>query len=615
MKNRYIYIITFIILVAFIVFIIYYIKNKNVESFVDASDYSRKEAILNNCANSWGKIYMPNDTEEATKLACINNAWISEPNYLCGICDGTNNQLLRGFQTNNSENPILYGCSENTSNSIGLKWNQSSPVPTLNSFLSDRLTCNSFNKNAVSNMYIYVCCDDYCTITVNGAKIQKTINQVGWNSLGQYFIENISYGDTISISGTNVCGPGGICVSYVWNKQLYIMDNNGFNNCANIINYKVSGNTGWSQIWVSYVSKLPPWMRNWITMKDVNCSGQSSSEILSFKVGETQKNGDLTNNMTVFLGIDDNGSVSLNNNVVYTKNQGWNQFVNFELPNIKENDVLTVNCTNSGGPGGIGICLLWCGLLFTLPSATNGFNSTANILKYTSTNTYNVDYNASPVSGNLPFLTNWLNSCGGKCNFTLSTIISLNINNTWVYPPSQNPTGYTLAVNNLIGKWSQTNMSSSANMSMSFLLTIKTTYSNWRNIIHVTNDNKDCCNLGERVPALWVWPNSTDLHIRCSTTVNGNDGIWQLPGVSLNNPAFITVVWSYNKVIAYINGKSVFTQQFNGPIIEAQSNANFYMADPWYGSDGGVSIKNFTLYNYVMSEQNVQQIYRKEINP
>jgi hypothetical protein len=164
----------------------------------------------------------------------------------------------------------------------------------------------------------------------------------------------------------------------------------------------------------------------------------------------------------------------------------------------------------------------------------------------------------------------------------------------------------------LIGNWSTTNITNSATMSIAFWINISTTNTNWRNIFHVSNQNIDCCDSGNRLPAMWICPGNTQLYVRHSTSTNGDDG----PGCSsyqvpLNTNVFITVVFNSTTMVLYANAISQQTYTYSSPLISADSTASFYMADPWY-SYGGFQIKNFTFYNSVFSSSDVINLYNEE---
>jgi hypothetical protein len=506
-----------------------------------------------------------------------------------------------------------FGCHKKVKQTI----NNSSAYP-VNNFLSDVQTCNRTNTNSVSNMYIYICTDDFCNIKINNTNI----NQSGWNTQGSYLIENVNFGDVLTVTSTNVCGPGGLCLSYIWNKQLYILDNNGFENCAHIISYQLGGLDnvqGWSNVWSSghYVSNLLPWMKNWIKIKEtaqcVNSPSNNTTITFTCKIGHTQKSGLLNNDLAVFLGIDDIGTVLLNNKNVYNKNEPWNQAVYFTVPNVNENDVLTINCTNGGGPGGIGLTYLWCGRLFSFSSTLNNFNSVINLIKYTSTNCYGLSYDPSPINNNLPFVTQWLNACSGNCNFSLTTKIGNIGPPSWVYGPSNN-NWYTIVQNNFVSNWGKLGINSSLNMSIVFWLKLTTINPKWRNIFHLSNQNNDCCNIGNRVPALWIWPSQNAFYLENDTVVQA-DRDTSAYNIPMNTPCFVTLVFNGVNVSIYMNGVLQNTHVYDQQLVEATSDAYFYIGDPWYIADGGIQIKNFTIYNNVMNQSQITQMYKSNMGP
>jgi hypothetical protein len=417
-KSIYLVIILIIIFILFIIIYNYKFLNK-IECYSsptgELSQYSKKY-ILDDCKNNFAKAY------GIDEKSCETSAWVLNPKLLCGICGDSESNPLYGynFTSNISDDKRFYGCNENASNSIGLSWRKKETIIPLPPLLGNKQTCNLNNITATSGMYIYACCDDNCTISLNGSVI---INHNTWNIMGIYYVDSVKYGDQIVLSGTNICAPGGISISYIWNKELYILDNNGFENSANIINYTTTGNMGWSKLWSEekYVNVLLPWMKNWIWLKYVNCGGEQSYGSVSFKIGDTKNHGSLNNDLNVFLGVDDYASVLLNNNQVYIKNSSWQNVDNFVIPNVNINDVIKINCTNSGGYAGVGLTFLWGGQLYTLPSTLSKFNSVVNIINYTSTNTFGLNYSLmSSIQNNLQFVTNWIKGPDTPGDFSLT---------------------------------------------------------------------------------------------------------------------------------------------------------------------------------------------------
>ena len=560
--NYYIYIVIFISCLL----IIYVLYNKNVESFAINSNYSKKYIIEDCVINS-----------NNTANYCMSNAWVKNPRYLCGLCgDSEKNSLYK--------NGDLYGCPQNIMNLFGLSWSNNKGIK-VNPILGNIQTCNSFNNNSISDMYLYICCDDSCNILLNNKNI---INKTGWNQQAIYHIKDVKYNDSIIINSVNSCNLGGLCISYIWNKQLFILDNNGYENSANIINYQLNFdsniNKQWTTFWSdgNYINNLLPWMKNWINMKEVKyCNGNTTNAILNFNVGDTQNVHLLTNDLTVFMGIgNNNGTVYLNDKVVYNKNESANKLVKFVIPNVNANDVLKID-----GSISLGITYLWCGLLYILPSDT----LVANNISYNATNCDSISYPSPLVGDTIDYMPNWL-----KCNSTNFTFTTLIGNSKYKYLPTIDK-WYTLIQNNLVGKWNMTNITSINKMTILFTINIKTIFS-WRNIIHVSNQNIDCCGTGNRVPGIWITNNTTSLYIVNGTSINGND-TFVTKNIPLNTPTDVKIIWNANNVNVYFNNILNTSYMYNGILTLANYDASFYIGDPWYSQDGGVSIKNLQIFN------------------
>lgn len=593
----------FILFILFII-ILYYSKNKTIESFITPKKY-----ILEDCESGWGK---KNNT------SCTNNAWVRDPRYLCGICgEGTKNVLHRLLDKDNER---YYGCSNRISE-YGLQWNKKSIG--VEPFLSDLLTCNTFNINVTSDIFFYICCDDNYTITVNG---QTGTNNWQWYTQTSCYFQNIKYGDVVTINGTNICGPGGICVSYFWNKQLFILDNNGFETNANIIDYEVTGFTKWSDTWATTVYQLLPWMKNWLYMEDVSCNGGVSYMTVTFKVGYTQNRRILNNDLNIFWGCDDYADVLVNNEIV-SSISGWNAALqNVVVPNVNIGSSIVLNGTNTGGPGSIALFYLWCGVFYCLPSTIVGFNNCINILQFNSVNTEAYTYDMSGQPLNVPFLPMWLNTCYGSCTFSLTNKLkSPNQVYTWTYPESNNK-WYAIQKSVSIGKWITLGITSNLYMTVSFWSKITTKNGSTRNIFHVSNQNVDCCTEGNRVPKISVQSNSTS--VKSHYGINNSRIYYYDRGVKkiqhyldistdspLNTPTFVTISWNNKTIKIYSSGILKNTINSSYELTVADTSAPVYIGDPWNTIDGGVQIKDFMIQNKVLTDREVTYLYEKTMKP
>lgn len=166
---------------------------------------------------------------------------------------------------------------------------------------------------------------------------------------------------------------------------------------------------------------------------------------------------------------------------------------------------------------------------------------------------------------------------------------------SWTYSPSANSP--TTLVNNMVTNWSNLNVSTNSNMTVSFILNILNVNSNWRSIFHITNSGNNCCSNspGDRVPAVWITAGALTLLISSSTTNNGNDYFYS-PSIPLNINTAVDIVWSSQNVKVYFNGLLVSQYNHSASLISATSGAQVYIADPWY-SLGGFTVKSLSFYN------------------
>jgi hypothetical protein len=145
------------------------------------------------------------------------------------------------------------------------------------------------------------------------------------------------------------------------------------------------------------------------------------------------------------------------------------------------------------------------------------------------------------------------------------------------------------------------------NISISFILKINNVTSSWRNIFHFTNNDTD----GSRLPAIFVYPdNSAKLHMRFDADGNTNNGVDTPNSLPLNTPILITLIFTRNNFKFYIGSTRMLEQSFNN-INPRNNNTKLYIGDPWYGSDGGILIKNFTVYDGALSESDISNIMEK----
>ena len=176
----------------------------------------------------------------------------------------------------------------------------------------------------------------------------------------------------------------------------------------------------------------------------------------------------------------------------------------------------------------------------------------------------------------------------------------------WKFPNSIN--WYTVSQNGYSIKMSDTGIKlPTKQYSISFLYNLNATKPSWTNIFHITNTDNNCCDRGDRIPALWVKPNETTFHIRMSTNDSDNDGI-DIDASPVNNKILVTFIFDNNIFTMYINNSKKITETFNN-IEEISRNAILYIGDPWYEHNETVNIRDFTIYNGVLTTDQISNIY------
>lgn len=121
----------------------------------------------------------------------------------------------------------------------------------------------------------------------------------------------------------------------------------------------------------------------------------------------------------------------------------------------------------------------------------------------------------------------------------------------------------------------------SENYNLSFDITPKSVKKDWGSILHFNSGGKDCCDLGNRSPALWFVPGSLNLHVRIGDSKDGNWGFDSVPGCSMNQRIHISLECSGSVVKLTIGSNSTTLAQpnkrFSGP-------GTVYSGDPFYES-------------------------------
>jgi chemotaxis protein histidine kinase CheA len=170
---------------------------------------------------------------------------------------------------------------------------------------------------------------------------------------------------------------------------------------------------------------------------------------------------------------------------------------------------------------------------------------------------------------------------------------------SWKFANSNGPL-YPLNQNSYIINWEKLKIKSNANMSVSFLLKITSSYKIERNIFNVTNSNNTI-----NIQSCSISQNDTYMNI-INTTINNLPYSVRANTFGLNNTIFVTITWNNRTIRYYING--TLSETYNvDKFIDADQYAILYIGGK--SQNGGVFIKNFSMYDCCLSPASISSIY------
>lgn len=183
----------------------------------------------------------------------------------------------------------------------------------------------------------------------------------------------------------------------------------------------------------------------------------------------------------------------------------------------------------------------------------------------------------------------------------------------WVFTDSvftNGPEWYKVVTNGYSIKMANTGITlPTKKYSITFMYKLTGLNSGYNSIFHITNTGKDCCGYGDRIPALWISPNQTKFYLTISADSNGNNGL-EFDAVPLNTPVLISFLFDNNTISMYINNVKKYTKSYTN-IDTIKSGATLYIGDPWYKNKGEVNIQDFTIYDDILTSDQITRIYNE----
>ena len=118
----------------------------------------------------------------------------------------------------------------------------------------------------------------------------------------------------------------------------------------------------------------------------------------------------------------------------------------------------------------------------------------------------------------------------------------------------------------------------------------------WSNILHLTNDGKNCCNYGQRIPGIWFWPNKLKVHVRDGDSKNGNHGCDPSQQLALHKWTNVRVEIRDRTTKVFYDNKEVCKRNVGANRRREFTNVQVFSGNPWDPA-ADATIKNMRVYD------------------
>ena len=239
------------------------------------------------------------------------------------------------------------------------------------------------------------------------------------------------------------------------------------------------------------------------------------------------------------------------------------------------------------------------------------------------------------VTRNIFAIENFVDNAGTSAAFAIPTLTKWSFNKK-IYVPSLLATsddlpsdwfrlkkGLFYVVPFKDFKFSATDTKPNKSISISFLIKVVGGSGTWREVFRFNDGkNHDCCDKGDRIPSFWVFNNfSSKFHIKFATDQSGDQGFDPPTEIPMAEAVLITLVINENNVKQvpplpnfefYVNNDLSYSGYFKN-LKPRTIDSKLFLGEKFdkYGADGNILIKNFTVYDGVLSKKDVENIYNK----
>ena len=582
-NNKYIFICTIICICIILLFFIsnHLFKKNQKENFSSISKYP-KHFIEENC-----NIYLKSTLKEKDNddNFCTNSAFVKDGKLLENLCQVNGNFQILEVDSNNSKNKFI-GCTPNKDNLLGLKWEN----PNIND-VPNRLYSVPYNfYNLYFNNNPYKGTWDF----------KPTIGKINLDGSNFMKMKEIKIG---TLNSMNIQNNKNFSIS------LWVMSNSNNNNILQVGNsvcdLKVDGNCKKyceDNQWCT-MGKKKYWWNNWFTSSREGPKPSTESVCIKQKNNWKDKCGPSSDWWVRWWNdfMYDDTDVSM----YYTQGNFAINLVNSGLNIFKENYYnWNYNTLNKLG--------------------NNKWNSLNHIIVNFHSNKIQIYLNGELVQ------TSWRNAevskndpiYLGKNNPNGLHIKNLifwdtNFNERYAHDLYQSYLPIIRVKNKIrligthkkndndsfkapfklnkrlfLGRYGNLNFLSNKSITISFTINVKKNYSNWTNILLITDKNYDD---NVRKPGIWLWPNKCALNICRSTDESWNECLNY--DFTLGKDVHFKIIYNdMNKeIILYENHKYKTNHICRGNFIPVTKEDGVWVGASMYGVNEHVEISNYEI--------------------
>jgi len=131
----------------------------------------------------------------------------------------------------------------------------------------------------------------------------------------------------------------------------------------------------------------------------------------------------------------------------------------------------------------------------------------------------------------------------------------------------------------------------------------------WNNVIHGSPNDHDCCNVGDRMPGIWLSNSGSEtkgFYMMFDHSQDGDPYFWTNTAVTVGNTYHVTMDVNQTWFTVTVDGVTIKDE--SKPSHPTYTNVKLYASDPWYTS-ADVTITNLLISNMAGSPTDCDAVH------